>query len=557
MSSIPVIGVVGTDARSPLYDAQGLWRMWSIHDVYLGEAAQGKHVPKVGDWLVNPQHGEIFEVLTVDAITKVPTYRPRPIAASGGATDLDLLLGPGAERVGTAFRLYVNETTTPFTVQVSAGLYVRGALCRYARLYKGFTRVNAQDVLSKRYNPSGDFISNDVPLEAASIENSTNLTTWCVPSFKVTENLEDGEPVVLVCYSDDGHEVYKTALIVEKTGAFVTSSSGQDFVTSIELVSPYLSPSISGLLEFPVNTPVSALNLEAIVRYSSSRHIKIPVDNNKISLLGIEQYTSNIVDQPLDLVLSYKLASNESYVGTLASTNEHITRPYRMITVQPNKAYSVKLYCYPEWVDNATGYLLRWWMLTLDRNSWHDVTEHVRFNSSTGTYNPKGYGVTQIKQVMLNLRDVSAAYKAHVHVQQVAIMLMNSPNGLNTAWAVNHNSYVGSIAYGNTPITRIQNISMLRVRVHPAAVTQEQWLTDLYRNTVPMYDPGSETAPLVPTHFRVLYKGKEYLRPISDWSEDIDLNDIPENNDSLYVVFEKQVGVKNLVLSIAGMPIYS
>lgn len=42
-------GVVGTDNVSPIYNPNGRWQVWNMEEIYLGDIAANKYVPKVND----------------------------------------------------------------------------------------------------------------------------------------------------------------------------------------------------------------------------------------------------------------------------------------------------------------------------------------------------------------------------------------------------------------------------------------------------------------------------------------------------------------------------
>jgi hypothetical protein len=70
------IGIVGTDGYTPLYQENAAWRQWSIEEIYRGEEGLNKFIPKVKDWVCEPETGKMWRVANLDLVTYIPELVP-------------------------------------------------------------------------------------------------------------------------------------------------------------------------------------------------------------------------------------------------------------------------------------------------------------------------------------------------------------------------------------------------------------------------------------------------------------------------------------------------
>lgn len=546
-------GVVGSDGLVPVYDPNGLWRIWSINEIFQSASpGLNKFVPKVQDYVIDPATFTTWIVDDLDTTTLIPTLREiRPANMSYSLAQSDILFGVGPGSQAQTMRVYLDTSTLPYTMAVDARLRVGGSMVSYAKVYKGSVVDGIGEVISKVYDSSGLFVSENVALEVVQIDSHINYSWKNVPPFKCTKDLVDGEVVTIVFFSDQGIMVSKSELLVEKSSFIRGVNSSTKYVTSINLLTAFLSPTQDMTIEYPLNVPINALNLMGRVNYSDGSFIDLPVDGTKFRMFGLEQYVSSIVGQKLDLVLSYALSANETAYAGVGVQGNYVTVPYSLMTVNPNNSYTVKLFGYPFWVDSSTGYQMRWWLLNLDRNVFFEVTSHVLFNSNTGPYDPKGYGYMQRKSVSINLRDVSGVFKAFVHTQMVEIVLNGPPTTDSTAWTVSHESNVSRPMYGLEIFAKKKsNTSM---NLGSGITVFNDWLTRVYYNTFPLVNPNTEIGPLTPTHFSVTHGGASVEFPISNWNVDLTTAGPVVADKTVSVRFFKRTSSGDLHLAISAM----
>jgi hypothetical protein len=557
-SLTPSTVVAGLDGELPIYDPNARWCWWSMSEIYLGNMpASKKYVPKVKDYIMDPDSYSVFIVDHLDPITLIPTLREvRPANMSYTFTQTDVLFGTISDTVDT-FRCYVDKSVMPYTLSVDRRLHVTGTRTEYCKLFVGSDLAGTGKVVSQVYDSGGRLIGENIKLELVALDSHTNYSIKTVPTCHTTYDLMNGEIVTAVLYDTQGNVVSKRQLMVENTTFIRSADASRKYVSHIGLESPFLSNTDDHQIDYPINVPIHALNMMGVVYYSDGSTLKLPVDGGKFSMSGLDQYISSIVGQQSELVLTYSLAPEEVAYNGNATNGKFITEPYRLSTVNPNYSYTVKLYCYPVWISPDLGYNLQWFLCNLDRNMVRDVTQYVSFSTNTGAFEPTKYGVVQKKSVSLSLKDVSAAFKPFIHTQVVDITLFGQPTMPDTPWTISHEASFTRPSYGDRlvakKISSIGNNTVLNLKSE--RVTQEDWIRDVYINTYPIIDKSKETRPIPPSHMVIAYATTEVEVPISDWDKDISIGYAIPDLKTVFIKFIKKTARGDLQLSVAAMTV--
>lgn len=548
-------GVVGLDGHVPVYEPAGRWTIWGKHEVWDGSVGANRYVPKVNDYVIDHDTYTTYKVDSLDAVTLIPVLREvRPANMAYTFTETDVLFGVGPGTQSDTYRVYVDKSVTPHVLAVDIRLKVAGTLARHAKIFKGSDLTPTGKVISKVFDNSGILISEDIGLEL--IATDGQLINHSIKTVKVchtTENLVDGEIVTLVIYSDNGHVVSKRQLLVENTAFIRSVDASRKYVSHISCETSFMSMGNDHLIEFPLNIPINGLNIMGKIHYSDGSIVKLPVDGVKFKMFGLEQFISSIPGQQVNLVLSYALGANEVAYTGVSSDGKYVTEAYTLKTINPNNSYAVKLFGYPFYINEASGYEMKWWMFNLDRNIWFDVTPYVRFNENTGPFNPKGYGYLQRKSVSVNLRDVSGAFKPFVHTQIVDIVLNSVPGDTPTEWTVSHESVPGRAPYG--PDIRATKPAVNYVKIDCGKATYADWKAAVYNGVYPIVNNILETVPPEPTHFVLSYGGFETEYPVTSWNQELNTTiDVPIGKNVM-VRFIKKLSTGQLELAIAAIPV--
>ena len=547
MTSVYIDGVVGLDSVQPLYDREAPWKEWALHEIWTGGVGAHKFIPKVRDYVRDLDTNVQYIVDHLDPVTMIPTLRQ--VYANNVPYEFsktDILFGTNSP-VET-FRVYIDKRTLPYNTSVDARVFIPGSASQYGKLYK---YVSGELIpISKIYSATGQFLTENVPLELVRADSHETNLTKCVLPFHTTEDLDDNEVVLFIAFNSAGTVTFKRQLIVENTTFVRGTDNNRKYVSHISLKTPFLSTSIPNQIDFPLNIPVNALNMTGVVHYSDGSTFEAPVDGNVFKIFGLDKYISTIEAKAIPLVLSYQLRGGESAEAGVGLEANGVTAGYHLKTINTNNSYSVKLFGYPEWVSQVDGYKMRWFIYSLDRDSYHDVTNLVRFDANRGAFNPVGYGYAQNKSVSINLRDISQSYKPFIHTQPVVISLFGEPNFGATPWTVGEAQT--NILYGRQ--LSFERVSGRVFSVKNHFNNREDWLQALYYNTGPMVDSVIEIKPPLPTHFSVIYEGSELGEfSINNWDNDIAVPITIPLYSNVYIRFLRRVGDQVLELSMAGL----
>lgn len=219
--------------------------------------------------------------------------------------------------------------------------------------------------------------------------------------------------------------------------------------------------------------------------------------------------------------------------------------------INPNYSYAVKLYPFPVWDPVSNGYNLRWWMLSLDRTFFEDVTAYVNFDARMGAWEPHRFGSRQRKQVSINLRNVSAAFKPFVHTQLVEIALFDRPEVASTNWTVCNEAMVNHPDYGFEIAAKKIGVSVVNLGTNVTGMSE--WVDRVYDRGYPLVNPAIELSAPRPTHFAVRYKGARVEREISFWDKDIELSIGVDAQTNVTIEFFKRTASGDIILSVSEM----
>lgn len=547
--STDAIGIVGTDGYTPLYRKDAAWEMWSIEQIYLGGIGLNKFIPKIKDFVVEPDSGNLFKVASLDLVTYIPELVPISIHKDVTINQI-IGMSPGNHRI------YYDRSISPATLAVDAFMRVYGSANSYARIYKG-EFIDPARVISRRYNNSGTLIGNDIPLELTAFNSHDNYAIKNIPTCNTDAQLVDGEVCTVVTFDSSGKVLARTNCIVDETTYVSQAFAEQKYISAIFLKSAFISDTNESNINFPVNLNIQSFNPIGVVQYNDGSQQEYAIDGDKFSLFGLEDFTSTVISHRVPLSLQYRLGTNEVGLSTVNNDGYHITKPYDLIVSTPNTSYSVKLLVYPVWVDSVTGYKLKAFLTNLDRSIVMEVTNHLTLASNSPALNPIGYGITQRLIFSLNLGNVSSIFNYFIHTQIVDIVLRAPAHdpAAPTLWEVS--SQVPSVGgfFGTGLAAKVDAPTRRKVYIDSGIETVEEFINRMYKVTFPVYNPITETAPLTPTHVEVSYLNEKILAPIENFKNYFQFTNLIENLSNVEVTFIRKIGETTLKLSIASLTV--
>lgn len=546
----------------PISDPNRGHRRWLKSEIYTGPNGTGRYVPneedEAWDWVTG-----LWRVVTVNrstGLSQLVQYIPPNTGESVSEEDILLGVGPGYQ--SESYRVYLDTSVIPHVLAIDSRLRVYGSTVSAVKVFWGTDISDESKVISAMYDQGGTLLGENIPLELVQMPNNPQSGVPSAINYAVktpmvgytSQKLPDNEPVTVVMYDDVGNVTSIAKLLIMNTAFIRTTDASKKFITSIHLDSPFLSEGDDSLLKFAINMPVDALNARGVVTYSDGSKKIMPVDGTKFNLYGLQNFIATIVGQKIELVLSYKLSADEYVYGASASLQKHLSIPYWATTTRLDGAYSVKLFCFPQWVDDITGFKLRWFLFNLNRSEFHEVTSLVTFGVNSLPFDPISYGPIQRVTVGINMNDLDSSYSNWRHSQTIGIALLAPGNEISNGWNIEYSPGQAELyGKGLRAISTFVNVNNWKLKIDCGLELQSTWLQKVFYNAEPLVNTQSENRAPEPNHFVLMIGNKEYTYPIDRWNTELLVTSVPANGEPLFIRFIRRLPENDLQLGIGGM----
>lgn len=544
----------------PIFDADRGWRMWHKPDIYTGEeGSTGRWVPNVDDLIIDYANG--FErVIDVDMSTGLSTLLTWVLPKEAdGLTNEDILLGLGPGSQSESFRAMLDDSVVPHTLALDSRLHFYGSSVKWIKIFRGTDISAVGEVVSAYYDQSNTYLGENIPVELVQTPDpSVDNRAILAPMVGYTNaELDEGEVLTAVAYSDTGMALSIAKLLVKNTAFIRTTDASRRFISSIHLESPFVSASDDRIIEYPINMPVSALPLTGVVTYSDGKTLKHPVDGTKFRIHGLEHYVASQEGQRIPLVLTYYLESDEYNYGSSPGASRHLSEKYWATTKAFDEAYEIKLYAYPTWVDDVQGYRMEFFLYNLNRGMYQEVTTLVRLGNNTPAFQPLNFTQTQHLTYVINMNDVDSKYPSYRHVQTVDVQLMAPGTEDTTNWIIGFNPGQDP-KYGHNLSLRATFVdsSNWKVKVDNGFASESAWLEELFYRSQPLFNREREEQAPLPNYFVLNLQGREFEYQTSQWSEEFTLPSVIEEGETAYIRWIKRTSEGDLQLGISGLPVH-
>ncbi len=554
-SQVMVVDCNGVGA--PIISPTRRFEVLDIKELYTDPTGSGQMIPNVRDLVVDYENNCFWRCSDVD-YTKfkytLVKFDPAPIY------NADAEIGGCAQSQAETFRVLIDPSKHPMTLRVDGRLKFIGSDCDRIRIFKGMN-ISLNAIPISAYFQAGVYISNSIPMQLAAIDQVDNKTIKEPVPGHCNVEVEDGELLTIVAYSDTDDVVAIARAYAINTNMVLATETPSRQIQRVELISPFISPSDDRLLSIPINMPIDDLPLQCKVTYNDGV-VVIPVDGMRAKLTGLRNsgshdtfFISSTVGQKLDLQLTYFMANSESYIGNNV-VDGAINEEYRAITEMVDGAYSVKLFVVPEWLDNDRGYRLRYFLYNLERGNVFEATAHVLPSLNSPAFDPRLYGVKQRLVVRCELDKVSPIYLPHIHSQTFYISLLRP--GTDTADSYMLEYQQGKPDYGEAVYARFDydNVQYWSLDVASGCKSKSEWLEKMYRLVYPLYDTRSEVEAPEPTHFVVVVNNQEFVRTVDQWLEPFNVDFRIDQADLVMIKWLRRLPNAELQLGISPMLAY-
>lgn len=544
-------------------------RTWFEHDIYVPGGAGGRVVPNVND-LVFKYEGTVIvfkRVIEVDYTTYQSTFKILgvwEIAEDEEISDIILLGAPG--RPSSARRLYVDSGVKPITASVDIRLWLAGTMTRNVKLFRGTDIGPNGEVVSCMYDQTNTLMGEDIPLQVVATVDIPNEGSALVNGAAIkivsvgnlVRELPDNELVTLVAYNDEGGVVMVQELVVYNTSFARRTDSSRKYVIDVRLSTDFLSEQDDHLVLIPRNTTIESVLTYADIVYSNGEVKTIPIDGTRVLLHGTfsQRYIANRDGVKASLILTYNLDQNEFLYGASMGANPHMSVKYTVETTPFEEVFSCRIWAVPMWEGDLIGYRMRYFLTTLRRDSLIEVTNLVRISPLSAPFDPKLYGARQELILTLQMNEVLPIFQNWKYVQPTDVVLYGPGNMPGTNWTVNYQPGHATL-FGMENKAKGDYISAgnWRLDISQDEPTHEAWLTRMYRTTLPIHNPTSETVAPDPTHFKVRIPGgqaSEYT--VGEYAAPIPALGQPQPGTTVLIEFIRRTGNGDLCLGIVGIP---
>lgn len=542
----------------PIIDPDRGYREWLHSEIYTGPKGKGRIVPNIDDKVWSWDTGKPMRVEEVDYSTGLSIIKPfiPPTTPEDIATDFLRGTGPGHRT--ESWRLLFDDSVVPHVIVPDARLYVFATTVTYAKIFMGTDISEATGkVISKIYDASGGFISENIPLEVVAMNDVRNFAIKALKPGYTTERLKTGDEVTVVVYDDEKRARSWATLIVNETSFIRGVEANQKYVKGIELLSPWRSSVDPFMLEVPENVNMQSVAMMARVNYSDGSGTSMAVNNHKFTLSGIETVIATEMGRRYPVVLNYLLDKNESAIGAVAPHEKYMTQSYLLKIIDVDGAYSVKLFGYPCWSEQTFEYELHWFLYNLDRSTWYRVDHLVELDSTSTPFNGRKYGVTQEVAFVIDLSSIDSRFAKYRHTQKFTVALLASGDKTGrTLWTITHEP-LHTFPYGVEVYAMLSHISggNYKGRLDGEYKDKALWLERFYYDTFPVSNPDVEFRPPTPTHFVIDANGVTREYPIASWNQDLLISTTVKSGQNLYLHWILRNNETDLHLGVTGVSV--
>lgn len=546
---------VGSDAVTPIQNPEGRMAIYALSELWNNTIGTKRFIPNIGDLVADRENitDSNWWIVTGLDINYVPQLKRWGNTVTNTVDTQDILTGPGRTTHNQTYRAYYNKDVTPHTLVVENRLSFKGTVSRYAKIMRQVDGPTNLKVISAYYDNSGNLLGQDIPLQLVGADPGATRSEYCVPGCYTMEDLPAGEIISVHAYTEDGHPSSITSVMVEPTSAAPPRNTFTKYITGVELLSPFMSDAETGLVALPINIPLSGLYLRGRVHFSDGSFKEYPVDGTRFDLLGMESYVDSMVDQNLPVWLQYYPLVDETFYGNVNN------RFYNIRTMEAKGMYNVRLYCFPVWTGAVTGYTLRWFMYSSERNVRYDVTDKIQYTVNTPAFQSTLYGVNQALSVSVNLKDVNPLYENVRQAQVVQVVLWRQGTERSTNWTVVLEQGQDP-AYGINTFGELEfiNQNLYKLSLRSGCTTQQQWLDKVYTAMRPVVNPIAENKAPNPTHFRIRVSPTFTVeKSISQWNETLSILAGLKVGDNVYIEWLFKTPETDLELGTSGMLLWS
>lgn len=522
----------------------------------------GKYVARENDLIYSFDLG-MFRASSVDGTTYVTEITPWDRGTDNKLPDAtDVLVGFGPSTGCEAWRAFLDTTVFPYRLSLDDRWVLPGSENERVCLFYGTNVSSSGEIVSAYYDHSGTYVNEFYPLEIVAMINLDNRAVKSPKMGYCRRSLNDGEIVTAVTYNNQNMPVREDRFVIHRTNVTRRPHQGDRRITSIELVSPYLSTTVPNLLEVPVNVTIATLAVRGRVNYSDGTSNTMDISdedsNGKFRLAGLKYWSPNQAGPSQALTLIYRLDPSSEYSRIQGEVyNNSVTESYQIKATVVEPGFSLKLFAFPVWLDTIRGWGLEYWLYDLERvRATKLPLNAVELSTGSQSFNSHDYVSVQNLGFSVNLSLVSAVYGDHRHVQNTQIALLRDGTVTGDKWKMKTTSNQGEW-YGTGVWAGIQYMgsNMHNLRIDCGMTDIDLWLDRVYYGVNPLVNQVMEIKPPRPTHMKITTLQRTVEVPVEQWNTTISIVNDLSQSANVYVQWIRRMANTDLQLGVSAFPV--
>ena len=513
-----------------------LQTQYNIDDLYTGGATGGRYIAKVDDIANDKQTGQYWITgISAEGIATLVRWPPKDSDDEvAGAIDEFI----GRYRTQAAYGLYIDTSVYPYRIVVDNSFMVGGKTFKYCKIFLNDDVSEESGVVISQWFENGVKVGSAFPLELVATDSLTNDSLKVVTPGWCNYKLKAGETVTALFYGDNMQAYKILPLRVFESSVVRDTSVGQDKITGISIVSPFLDPISKDTINIPLNMTMDSLDMWGVVHYESGAVNQLPIDGRKFSIFGAKLFLAVQAGMEDDLVLNYALGENEATDKAIHAEGMGISRPYRIVVTSDVKQYNVKLFGVPKWNNTYYRYEMRYFMYDLARSINIEVTEHVtNAGLNSPSFDGNNYSDIQELYIAINLEDVFPDYLPFRYTQNLNIALKGPYTSTYIPFTMDYDSNHARM-YGSEGFAELHlEATVPYVFMGRGFRYEWEFLDAMYYMLKPMYDTALEDSAPKPTHYRLKTQDGQLVGTflVSEWDKSQVIDIEPAAGDTLHI----------------------
>lgn len=399
------------------------------------------------------------------------------------------------------FYLFFDVAETPTKLNIDKKVIILGDDASSYELTKYDSATSSYIPISLYYDTDGNYNGTKVPLATINAGiNNAKVPTNC----HTTYTIEEGTVYHMNVFDYAGTQCGSIKLFGKK--AIINNVLNDNVIITDFTVESTQQLSDGSLYLFPDQDPDSLVLTPRLV-YNNGTNKALTIDNDVCHLYGFEGFTAAYPGQSVDILVKYFLSASQQVSADELITNASLrclVKELNVVVKDPGtNNYTFKIITIPYYVASTNRWVLLFFMYELGSTIVRNITSHV---SVSPAFDGLLMGIDQSLTLTFQVRTIfPAAETDYIYQQPVVIRL--APFSYYERYIIRDS--VGD-SYGvfgvDSPILarpvlyfdETLNQYFIPTTKFP---TKNDFLEAFYYKSRPLYDSGSLSVPVEPTHF--------------------------------------------------------